>query len=99
MVICYIRAVSTSAQSGRVSTVPMRMASAPAPISKNSTATCCGLQDHIFDEQGNAAVRIVEELQLGIGVQQLGGDLDLDAVGGADAPALHPADAGSSLAL
>ena len=60
LVICYIRAVSTSAQSGRVSTVPMRMASAPAPISKNSTATCCGLQDHIFDEQGNAAVRIVE---------------------------------------
>ena len=72
----------------------MRMASAPAPISKNRTATCCGLQDHIFDEQGNAAVRIMEELQLGIGVQQLGGDLDLDAVGGADAPALHPADAG-----
>lgn len=55
LVICYIRAVST---------VPMRMASTPAPISKNSTATCCGLQDHIFDEQGNAAVRIVEEFQL-----------------------------------
>ncbi len=73
--ICYIRAVSTSAQRGK-------------------NAICGGLQDHIFDEQGNAAVRIVEEFQLGIGVQQLGGDLDLDAVGGADAPALHPADAG-----
>jgi len=75
LVICYIRAVSTSAQRGK-------------------NAICGGLQDHIFDEQGNAAVRIVEEFQLGIGVQQLGGDLDLDAVGGADAPALHPADAG-----
>ena len=49
LVICYIRAVSTSAQRGK-------------------NAICGGLQDHIFDEQGNAAVRIVEEFQLGIGV-------------------------------
>ena len=36
----------------------------------------------------------MQEFHLGFFVQQLGGDLHLDAVGGVDAAALHPADAG-----
>ena len=47
-----------------------------------------------FDQQGNTAVISVQEFYLGFGVQQLGGNLYLNAVGGTQAAALHAADAG-----
>ena len=43
------------------------------------------LQDHIFNEQRNAAVVAVQKLYFIFRVQQLGGDLHLNAVGGVDA--------------
>ena len=51
------------------------------------------LQDHIFNEQRNAAVVAVQKFHLVVRVEQFGGDLHLNAVGGVDAAALHAADA------
>ena len=51
------------------------------------------LQDHIFNEQRNAAVVAVQKFHLVVRVEQFGGNLHLNAVGGVDAAALHAADA------
>ena len=47
------------------------------------------LQDHIFNEQRNAAVVAVQKFHLVVRVEQFGGNLHLNAVGGVDAAALH----------
>ena len=52
------------------------------------------LQDDVLDEQRNTAVLGVEKFHRRILREDLGRDLYLDAAGGVDAAALHPADAG-----
>ena len=52
------------------------------------------LQDDVLDEQRNTAVFSVEKFHRRILGEDLGRDLYLDAAGGVDAAALHPADAG-----
>ena len=52
------------------------------------------LQDDVLDEQRNTAVLGVEKFHRRILGEDLGRDLYLDAAGGVDAAALHPADAG-----
>ena len=52
------------------------------------------LQDDVLDEQRNTAVLGVEKFHRRILGEDLGRNLYLDAAGGVDAAALHPADAG-----